>query len=523
MRKFLLLMNTLRYLRAKQVWYRLYYSIRRKFKNNKIELKSFENPSCFLLNFQEFLKGNEKYKNGEFKFLNLSKKFNEVDWNFSGFGKLWVYNLNYFDFLNQKSIKLEEALSLIKHFISKIEQIEIGLEPYPTSLRTINWIKFLSANRVKNKEICIFLYAQYKMLLKNLEYHLMGNHLLENGFSLLFGAYFFRNEFFYNKAKEILLEELEEQVLSDGGHFEQSPMYHQIILERLLDAINLIKNNSWKGQELLEILCEKAEKMLGWLREITFANGNIPLFNDSAFGIAFSTEQLLDYAMKLGLKPADVRLGDSGYRMIRKGKYEIAIDIGDIKAKYIPGHSHADTFTFELYINNTPIVVDTGVSTYENNKKRILERSTKAHNTVEVNEESSSEVWGSFRVGGRAKVVEVEERKDYVRAIHDGYFKKFGVFHQREYFFKENEIVIKDKILGGKRVNAVARLHFHPKVEIESKEKFILMNNFCKIEIEGGKFKIVKYEYAPEFNKLIPGKCVEIFFQDKLECKIGIC
>ena len=64
----------------------------------------------------------------------------------------------------------------------------------------------------------------------NIEYHILGNHLLENGFSLFFGAYYFQDEKFYVKAKKILTDELDEQILEDGAHFELSSMYHQIML-----------------------------------------------------------------------------------------------------------------------------------------------------------------------------------------------------------------------------------------------------------------------------------------------------
>ncbi len=97
--------------------------------------------------------------------------------------------------------------------------------------------------------------------------------LLENAFSLLFGAYYFQDEELYLKAKKILKDELKEQILKDGAHFELSPMYHQIMLLRVLDCINLVQNNNWKNHELLELFISKAEIMLGWLNTITYENG----------------------------------------------------------------------------------------------------------------------------------------------------------------------------------------------------------------------------------------------------------
>ena len=104
------------------------------------------------------------------------------------------------------------------------------------------------------------------------------------------------------KAKEILEKELNEQILDDGAHFELSPMYHQLMLFRVLDCINLVQNNSWKNKELLNFLEEKASVMLGWLKSISYENGEIPLLNDSANCIAPISNELFKYANNLKLR-----------------------------------------------------------------------------------------------------------------------------------------------------------------------------------------------------------------------------
>ena len=173
--------------------------------------------------------------------------------------------MNYFDFLNQNKLNVDKGLDLILDYIKEDSSLIEGKEPYPISLRGINWIKFLSENNIQKKEINFILYNHYKILLKNIEFHLLGNHLLENGFSLLFGSYYFQNFKFYKKSKKLLYTQLNDQILSDGAHFELSPMYHQIILNRLMDCIFLIQKNSWVSDEtLLFFLRAKAEKMLSY-------------------------------------------------------------------------------------------------------------------------------------------------------------------------------------------------------------------------------------------------------------------
>ena len=403
-----------------------------------------------------------------------------------------------------------------------------GLEPFPISLRAINWIKFLSKHHVRDPKINASLYAQYKILIDKREYHLLGNHLLENGFCLLFGAYYFQDDILYEKAKQILTTQLDEQLLRDGAHFELSPMYHQIMLFRVLDCINLVEHNGWKKHELLELLKRKAVSMLGWLNAITFENGSIPLFNDSAQNIAPTTGELNTYALRLSdefkstIKNSKIEmLSDSGYRKRKDDNYEIVVDVGNIGPDYIPGHAHSDTFGFELYVHGHPLIIDTGISTYEANDRRQLERSTRSHNTVEIDGESQSEMWGGFRVAKRAKILRLDETPECIVATHDGYQHK-GIFHTRKFMFGTDGISIHDEIDGGKTCISIAYLHFHPEVDVRLDNNTILCNDSI-INFSGANVVLLEpYSFAPEYNKKIESVCAKIFFDMKLEMKMSI-
>lgn len=514
MNKYIRLFNTIKYLKFTQIYYRIFYFVRNRFRIIVGFKYDFSIPSNSMeLNLIDSCKYYSTYENKTFTFLNLSKKFNDkVNWNYNEYGKLWTYNLTYFEYLKEK-----EDLILIYDFIENIENIKDGLEPFPISLRGINWIKFLTKYEIKDKKIDDSLYAQYYILFDNLEYHLLGNHLLENGFSLLFAAYYFQDEVLYKKAKEILEKELEEQILDDGAHFELSPMYHQLMLFRVLDCINLVKHNQWivDGGWLMEFLETKASKMLGWMKIITYENGEIPLFNDSANKIAPTSKELFEYAKNLTINYPLSTLNQSGYRKVKKQNYECLVDIGEVGASYIPGHAHADTFNFELYIRNQPFIVDTGLSTYNIGIQRDNERSTKSHNTVEINNQNSSEVWGGFRVANRANIVELIEKKDFIKSTHDGYKKKFGILHTRKWIFEENKIIIEDSL--NKECNAIARLHFHPNVtEKDILEKVIFNSQFSIFNYS------YSYSYAPEFNKNIKALVLEIPFKKDLKVEINI-
>jgi hypothetical protein len=452
--------------------------------------------------------------NNTFLFLNREHHFGkEINWDFQKYGALWAYNLNYFEFLHQPNLKKEEGLALIYKFIERKDTVRTGFAPYPTSLRNIFWIRFLVKHSIQDKVIDAFLYATCKLLYRHLEYHLLGNHLLENTFSLLFGAYYFQDERLYRQAKKILKKELQEQILDDGAHFELSPMYHSIMLYRALDCYNIVANNAVFGQELKDVLRENGEKMLAWLNKITFRNGDIPLVNDSAFGIAPTPQQLNEYALRLGVNGnKTTALKESGYRKYEDDKFELFMDAGRIGPDYQPGHAHADTFNFILYINRRPVIVDTGTSTYDANDIRFYERSTAAHNTVTVSGKNSSEVWSSHRVAKRANVKILEDSSAGITAVHNGYSSP----HCRSFALDAGQIKITDTVGD----TGVACFHFHPDEQVLVNDAVINGKDFRIEFIHHKKLEWINTHISPGFNLTKRNQTLKVTFYKQLETYI---
>ena len=522
--KIKLFFNTILYLKPIQVYYRLYYFLRKRLIGKKVKKKKLANFNAIVWKNGFNYENSYLDKNNSFVFLNLSHSFSDkIDWNYNRFGKLWVYNLNYFDFLNQENISKETGLRLIHDFIKNDDLLKDGKDPYPISLRGINWVKFLSNNQVKDELINTSLYFHYCILFKNLEYHLLGNHLLENAFSLLFGAYYFQEDKLYNKSYDILISELNEQVLKDGAHFELSPMYHQIMLFRILDCIQLIKLNRWKNDDLLILLEESSSKMLSWLENVTFNNGDIPMVNDCAFQIAPSTKALLNYGKLLGINKKNIKLSDSGYRMFNNEKYELFMDMGEVGASYQPGHVHSDTFNFVLHVKNQPFIVDTGTSTYEKNDRRQLERSTSSHNTITIGDYDQTQVWGGFRVAKRAKILLLKESFNVFSSSHNGY-KNIGVIHNRKFVTNKDSINIFDDLNKQEVYEQIAHFHFHPSIKniIIKNSRVYFKNSNIEMSFNGKSISIEKecYEYSHGFNKTENAFKLKVVFESNLETTI---
>ena len=475
--------HTLKYLKPIQIRYQIRYRLWDRFFPVEIA-EDKKTPNFQEVSLSPFPEQFEHYLgNHQLSLLNQKHTFDRsIDWNYSGYGKLWTYHLNYFDYLHQHGMTWVTGNELMDDFLADILHLKDGMEPYPISLRTINWIKFLAVHQSFPQEIINSIYAQFQVLTKKLEYHLLGNHLLENGFSLLFGSVFFQDDKLTQLAKKILTIELEEQILDDGAHFELSPMYHIILLQRALDGYNLLINNDHDLNEIQKLLEQKIQKMVNWLNTVMFRNGDIPMFNDSTYRQALDPYTVLQYAEQLGFTPEKVELSQSGYREFETGDFEIVADVGGVGPSYQPGHAHCDMLSFILYYKGKPIIVDRGVSTYEKNSLREIERGTSSHNTVMINGKEQSDVWGGFRVGRRAIPKIKKDRDNVLSASHTGY-DHIGCNHSRKWTIEDNHLQIEDWVEGEIK-RAEAFFHFHPNVKVQQTGNgtFRIENLILKIE-----------------------------------------
>ena len=283
------------------------------------------------------------------RLLNLEREFGAgVDWTPSEMPRLWTYALNYFQDLPQSVGTDREP------WMSSLVQSWIGgnppgtrdsWDPYPLSIRILNWVKWKLAldarsvphgdfadadsgakrargtstdaeyshvgdapfaDRRDDGDVLDSLALQTRYLEKTLEYDIMANHLFANAVALTVAGLFFggaEGDRWATKGLDLLARELDEQVLDDGGHFERSPMYHSVVLEQLLDVLNVWSAlpdgvpPRWVGER--RFFEGNARAMLRWLGVMTHPDGGISFFNDSTLGAAPTHAELLAYAGRL--------------------------------------------------------------------------------------------------------------------------------------------------------------------------------------------------------------------------------
>ena len=298
----------------------------------------------------------------------------------------------------------------------------------------------------------------------------------------------------------------------------------------LLDVLAMGQRKAWHPESSFPaFLTDKAVQMLSWLDAVTFRNGDVPMVNDAAWHLAPTTalirakaEQVLAPSKySASLQSGGHRLAASGYRMFRQDCYELFADVGPVGPDHQPGHAHADTFSFVLYVNNRPVLVDSGTSTYELGERRRWERSTAAHNTVEVGGQNSSEVWSGFRVGRRARVTVLRDDETTLTARHDGY-RRLGVVHERTWSVEPTRLCVSDRLISPSNTPGVARFYVHPAIPVMLVGETITVG---PVQIgfsadPGPVLRLKPYEMADGFNRLRTGQCLEVLFTGCLETVI---
>lgn len=472
-----------------------------------------------------------------FRFLNeIREAAKPDDWFYEAGAVVSAYNLHYFDDLNMQGWqgRREWHRALIGRWIREVPNAKgLGWDAYPTSLRIVNWIKWFLAGNEPDREMLDSLSLQGRHLRHNIEWKLMGNHVLADAKGILFAGVYFSGpeaDEWVRAGFEILASEFREEILADGGHYERSPMYHAIILEDLMDVINLVRTypSAFTGTQRSQAQewQDAASKMRRFNRLTLHPDGDPAFFNDAARGIAPSAVELDEYAVRLNLndpveEPAALaHLASTGFVRFADGALWLLADVGELGPAYQPGHAHADTLSFEASLFGTRVIVNTGTSTYAVGSRRLLERGTSAHNTVVVDGENSSEVWASFRVARRAHPfgfsMETDNGKTRFGCSHDGYRRLPGkVTHRREWRVSQGRLDIDDILIGEFR-SAKGYFHFAPEAEVHLEDRRlrgIVHGGSFEMRVEGARLSLEPYEYAPEFGKLLASTCLIAEFE----------
>jgi uncharacterized heparinase superfamily protein len=284
-----------------------------------------------------------------------------------------------------------------------------------------------------------------------------------------------------NAAKR-LGDELERQILPDGGHLSRNP---GVLINLLIDLLPLRQVFTARNLPPPAPLMHAIDRMMPMLRFFRHADGNFALFNGMGPTRSDLLSTVLAYDDARGTPVANA--AHSGYQRLEAGGTAVIMDTGAPPPLAVSQEAHAGCLSFELSAKTSRIVVNCGLPAAGRDSWRQVARATSAHSTVTFNDVSSCRfiesgairrmLHGAPIISGPRNVQVVREGagggKQVLRTSHDGYSASFGIIHHRTLMLSAdgNRIDGEDVFSADKgeipasHDQFAIRFHLHPSVK----------------------------------------------------------
>jgi uncharacterized heparinase superfamily protein len=239
-------------------------------------------------------------------------------------------------------------------------------------------------------------------------------------------------------AERPLIDELERQILPDGGHVSRNP---QALIELLLDLLPLKQCFIARGLTPDPALPAAIDRMMPMLHRLRLGDGQLARFNGMGATERDALATVLAYDK--GQAGAAEPVSASGYARLQRGTTALLVDAGPPPALELAGHACAGCLSFEMSSGSELVLVNGGAPPPAHQRSAAAARGTSSHNTLELGGQPSAKLVrsvGLTRIAGGAPIqhpdqvtceVQQADAAITLTASHDGYLDRFNVMHTR--------------------------------------------------------------------------------------------
>jgi uncharacterized heparinase superfamily protein len=291
-----------------------------------------------------------------------------------------------------------------------------------------------------------------------------------------------------NQAKHIrsaskkLSDELQRQILPDGGHISRNP---GALIDLLIDMLPLRQTFAARNIAPPPALLNAIDRMMPMLRFFRHGDGTIALFNGMSGTPSDLLATLLAYDDTHGTPMAS--MPHTGFQRLDAGSMTVIMDTGPPPPAHVSHEAHAGCLSFELSSGPSRIVINCGMPSTGRDNWRAFARSTAAHSTLTYSDTSSCQfvelsamkrfLHGAPIVSGPEIVENFREAVTngvLLSTAHDGYVARFGVIHRRVLMISPDghKLDGEDTVspapgarIKGNDGSYAVRFHLHPSVK----------------------------------------------------------
>jgi uncharacterized heparinase superfamily protein len=281
-------------------------------------------------------------------------------------------------------------------------------------------------------------------------------------------------------ASKKLSDELQRQILPDGGHISRNP---GALVELLIDLLPLRQTFAARNIPPPAALLNAIDRMMPMMRFFRHGDGSIALFNGMSGTPSDIMATLLAYDDTRGTPMAS--MPHTGFQRLEAGSTTLIMDTGQPPPPSVSHEAHAGCLSFEFSSGVSRLVINCGMPSTGRESWRAFARNTPAHSTLTYHDTSSCQfvrfsavkkfLHGAPIVAGPVNVESFREtvaNGELLTTSHDGYAARFGVVHRRVLLISPDGSRLdgEDTVSPApgarvKQTDYVLRFHLHPSVK----------------------------------------------------------
>jgi hypothetical protein len=341
-----------------------------------------------------------------------------------------------------------------------------------------------------------------------------GNHTIAEAVGLLYAGCLLPElpeaMAWKSQGLRLLEDQASKQILPDGGGAEQGFAYLAFIAD-LYGLANRVLERA--GNPPSMVLHRAFARARDFLRLFADTPDQLPPIGDADGGVALSRSLRLLWTSPESTRRDESRgvpvvLEESGYSVIRstRGLHGLLIfDHGPLGMPPCYGHGHADALSLIFRYGGEDVLVDPGTGTYTGDEIwRSYFRSTRAHNTVSVDnldqaEQAGTFIWSKPYACRLARCQELPGGGVALLGVHTGYQERAGVVHWRAVVYQPPALwLVWDRLTGSGEHRL--ELNWHMGVDPYPDRdgyRLLISGATVGLRVEGGRSHVHRGELFP--------------------------
>jgi len=331
-------------------------------------------------------------------------------------------------------------------------------------------------------------------------------------------------ETFLDKSLDLIEDEIEKQILADGGHVSRSPQKCIEALEILSTVESALVARELEGSKELRRAIDRLTPMT---RFFSVQDEGMFSFNGSGEYDAKRLEQLHKHlpasSKKIGYAP------HTGYQRLERNGTVVMVDTGSSPERPFDLNAHLAPLAFELSSEAGRLIVNCGWNEDQPSQWREPMRATAAHSTLVLGNRNAGSLLSSglaeqaigpaiqLPAGPTRSTRKEQDVGTWLESSHEGYLDKYGLIHRRRLYldvlgadFRGEDslfVPLGEAPLTSEQIPFAIRFHLAPHIRVtlaQDQNSALLIQpggQGWRFRTDGGPLKLEKSVYLARGNK----------------------